>query len=93
MAQFAGGALPAEAQDRGGFAVAGQEGRDVAVLAAVADEGLAEAGPAGRDVGGDPRGDGVAGLLVRGLRHAVHDGRRAAAAGRAPDQADGTDSR
>src|SRR5213083_3075052 len=72
----AGGALPAEAQDRGGLAVAGQAGRGVAVLAAVADEGLAEAGPACRDVGDDPPGDGVAGLLVRCLRHAVHDGRR-----------------
>ena len=44
------GALVAQAQDRGGLAVAGQERGDVAVLAAVADEGLAEAGPAGRDV-------------------------------------------
>ena len=71
-----GGALVAQAQDRGGLAVAGQQRGDVAVLPAVADEGLAEAGPAGRDVGGDPPGDGVAGLLVWHLRHAVHDGRR-----------------
>jgi hypothetical protein len=46
-----GGALVAQAQDGRGLAVAGQERGDVAVLAAVADEGLAEAGPAGRDVG------------------------------------------
>jgi hypothetical protein len=39
--------------------VAGQERGDVAVLAAVAHEGFAEAGPAGRDVGGDPACDGV----------------------------------
>jgi hypothetical protein len=71
-----GGALVAQAQDRGGLAVPGQQRGDVAVLAAVADEGLAEAGPAGPDVGGDPGGDGVAGLLVGCVRHAVHDGRR-----------------
>ena len=40
------GALVAQAQDRGGLGAAGQERGDVAVLAAVADEGLAEAGPA-----------------------------------------------
>ena len=56
--------------------MSGQERGDVAVLAAVADEGFAEAGLAGRDVGGDPAGDGVAGLLVRGLRHAFHNGWR-----------------
>jgi hypothetical protein len=38
-----GGALVAQAQDGHGLAVAGQAGGDVAVLAAVADEGLAEA--------------------------------------------------
>ena len=71
-----GGALVAQAQDRGGLAVPGQQRGDVAVLPAVADEGLAEAGPAGRHMGDDPPGDGVPGLLVWRLRHAVHDGRR-----------------
>lgn len=56
--------------------MAGQGDGDVAVLAAVADGRLAEAGPAAGDVGNDPAGDGVPGLLVRCLRHAVHDGRR-----------------
>src|ERR1700722_12900860 len=41
---LAGGAQVAQAQDRGGLAVPGQERGDVAVLPAVADEGLAEAG-------------------------------------------------
>ena len=59
-----------------GLGVAGQEHGDVAVLAAVADSGLAEAGPAACDVGGDPPGDGVPGLLAGCLRHAFHDGRR-----------------
>ena len=59
-----------------GWRCPGQERGDLAVLAAVADEGFAEAGPAGRDVGGDPAGDGVAGLQVGCMRHAVHDGRR-----------------
>jgi hypothetical protein len=63
-----GGALVAQAQDRGGVAMAGQERGDVAVLAAVADEGLAESGPAACDVGGDPPGDGVPGLLVGCLK-------------------------
>jgi hypothetical protein len=39
--------------------VSGQERGDVAVLTAVADEGLAEAGPAAGDMVGDPAGDGV----------------------------------
>jgi hypothetical protein len=42
-----GGALVVQAQDRGGAGAAGQERGDVAVLAAVARERLAEAGPAG----------------------------------------------
>ena len=53
-----------------------QQRGDVAVLPAVADERLAEAEPAGCDVGDDPPGDSVAGLLVLHLRHAVHDGQR-----------------
>jgi hypothetical protein len=69
--------------------VAGQERGDLTVPPAVADEGLAEAGPAAGDMGSDPRGDGVPGLLVRCLRHAVHDGRRAVAACRALLAADG----
>jgi hypothetical protein len=43
-----GGALVAQAEDGRGLGPAGQERGDVAVLASVADEGLAEAGPAGR---------------------------------------------
>ena len=54
--------------------VAGQEGGDVAVPSAVADDGLAEAGPAARDVGDDPLGDGGAGLRAGCVWHAVHDG-------------------
>jgi hypothetical protein len=40
----------------------------------VADDGLAEAGPAAPDVGDDPPGDGGPGLLVGCFWHAVHDG-------------------
>ena len=69
------GALVTQAEDGRGLAVAGQERGDVAVLAAVADEGLAEVGPAGRDVGGDPASDGVPGLPARCLRHDFQYGR------------------
>jgi hypothetical protein len=54
--------------------VSGQRG-DVAAGATMADEGLAEVGSADRNVGDDPDDDGVAGLLLGCLRHAVHDGR------------------
>jgi hypothetical protein len=67
--------LSSQAQDRGGLAVPRQERGAVAVLTEVADERFAEAGPAAGDVGGGPRGDGVAGLLVGCLRHAFHNGR------------------
>ncbi len=62
MAQWSADPLVAQAQDRRGLVVAGQEGGDVAVPSVVADDGLAEAGPAARDVGDDPLGDGGAGL-------------------------------
>ncbi len=60
--------------------MAGQEGRDVAELSAVAHDGLAEAGPATRDVGDDPLGDSGAGLLIGCAGHVVHDGSRGKAA-------------
>jgi hypothetical protein len=55
-------------------AVAGQEGRDVAVPSAVAHDGLAEVGPAARDVGDDPLGDCGPGLRVGCAGHVFHDG-------------------
>jgi hypothetical protein len=60
--------------------VAGQDGRDVAELPAVAHDGIAEAGPAARDVGDDPLGDSGAGLLIGRTGHAVHNGSRGKAA-------------
>ena len=66
--------MVAQSQDRLGLAVAGQAGRDVAELSAVGYVRFAEVGPAPLDVGGDPRGDGGAGLRAGLLGHAVHDG-------------------
>jgi DDE superfamily endonuclease len=69
--------------------VAGKGDRDVAVPAAEADLGLAEAGPSGGDTCGDPGGDVVPGLLVGRLRHAVHDGRQHPPRPLAPFQGNG----
>ena len=51
--------------------MAGQDGCDVAELSAVADHGLAQAGPAAFDVGVEALGDGSSGLLIRGVGHAL----------------------
>jgi len=44
MAQWSADPLVAQAQDRRGLVMAGQEGGDVAVPSVVADDGLAEGG-------------------------------------------------
>ena len=49
--------------------MAGQAGRDVAELSAVGHDRFAEVGPALGDVGGDPRGDGGAGLRAGVVGH------------------------
>jgi len=54
--------------------VAGEVGRDVAELSAVGDDGFVELGPALFDVGGDPCGDGGAGLRAGVVGHVRHDG-------------------
>lgn len=54
--------MVAQAQDRLGLTLAGEAGGDIAELPAVGHDRFAEAGPAPPDMGGDPRGDGGAGL-------------------------------
>src|SRR5512135_3302137 len=66
--------LVAQAQDRLGLPVAGQAGRDVAELAAVGHVRFTEVGAALHGMGGDPRGDGGAGLRAGVIGHAGHDG-------------------
>ena len=61
--------MVAQSQDRLGLTLAGQAGRDVAELPAVGHDRLAEVGPALGDVGGDPRGDGGAGLWAGAIGH------------------------